>query len=473
MYRVLILPVLISIFLPWSSAGQTSRAQRPASGTAGQGNTPLLQHEDQPARKPEVMSTWVYAGKLIASDGRQNDELGYSVAISGNTIVVGAPYATVNSRYAQGAAYVFVKSPNGWVRRAKLTASDGAGNAFFGSAVSISGDTVVVGANGVNIKTDLHAGAAYVFVKPPSGWATMTQTAKLTAADEAAKAYLGSSIAIGGNTVAVGADGAAVGSSEFQGAVYVFTKPAKGWATTSKFAAKLTASDGARGDQLGYSVSMHGNTIVAGARSASVGSNVRQGAAYVFVGAENGWSSEKEAAKLTASDGAKDDHLGYSVATDGDTVVVGAPAASSPGTAYLFVKPGGGWSSTAAFTAKLTASDGTKGDQLGYSVSVNGDTVVGGARSAKVDANARQGAMYVFTKLKDGWTHQTQSFKLTAPGGGAEDGLGSAVGITGHTIVAGAVDARVGSKKYQGAAYVFSAGPPHKAGKTVAVSKQK
>ena len=215
------------------------------------------------------------------------------------------------------------------------------------------------------------------------------------------------------------------------------------------------------------------NTIVAGARSASVGSNVRQGAAYVFVGAENGWSSEKEAAKLTASDGAKDDHLGYSVATDGDTVVVGAPAASSPGTAYLFVKPGGGWSSTAAFTAKLTASDGTKGDQLGYSVSVNGDTVVGGARSAKVDANARQGAMYVFTKLKDGWTHQTQSFKLTAPGGGAEDGLGSAVGITGHTIVAGAVDARVGSKKYQGAAYVFSAGPPHKAGKTVAVSKQK
>ena len=400
--------------------------------------------------------TWRQVSKLVAADGRKNDEMGYSIAMSGNTIVVGAPYATINSHYAQGAAYVFVRSARGWVRKARLTASDGAINDFLGTSVSINGDTVAVGADGVNIKKDLHAGGAYMFVKPRTGWADMTQTAKLTASDEAAKAYLGSSIAISGDTVAIGADGAAVGANQFEGAVYVFVKPAKGWITTNRFKAKLTSSDGGRGDQLGYSLAMSGDTIAAGARSAAVGTNSRQGAVYIFSKSAQGWASGNEMAKLTASDGAKDDLFGYSVSIKNDTVVTGAPGAGGAGAVYLFVKPPNGWSKASAFTAKLTGPNGAKGDQLGYSVTCNASMVVAGARNATVGQNPRQGAVYVFSKQNDGWATATQDAKLVATDGGPRDGLGSALAMINDTLVAGAVDASLGAKAFTGAAYVFS-----------------
>ncbi len=103
-----------------------------------------------------------------------------------------------------------------------------------------------------------------------------------------------------------------------------------------------------------------------GADGDDVGANADQGSAYVFVKPGGGWVSATETAKLTASDGAASDHLGTSVAVSGDTVVVGRPstvARLGQGSAYVFVKPGGGWVS-ATETAKLTASDGAADDRL-------------------------------------------------------------------------------------------------------------
>lgn len=188
--------------------------------------------------------------------------------------------------------------------------------------LGISGNTVVAATPNATIGSNKYQGAVYVFVKPRSGWADMTQTAKLTASDGAYSDALGSSVAISGNTVIAGAPNVTVGSNQYQGAAYVFVKPASGWADTTQ-TAKLLASDGAFHDQFGQAVSISGNTAVIGALYASIGSHRYQGAAYVFVKPKQGWKNGTQTAKLTASDGMAYDALATSVAISGATVAAG------------------------------------------------------------------------------------------------------------------------------------------------------
>ena len=132
---------------------------------------------------------------------------GYSVAISGDTVVVGAPHTTVGDNAWQGAAYVFTEPASGWTnmtQTAKLTASDGKTCDYFGDSVAISGNTVAVGAYSATVGGDICRGAAYVFAEPASGWTNMTQTAKLTSSRGAVGNDFGGAIAISGNTVVVG-----------------------------------------------------------------------------------------------------------------------------------------------------------------------------------------------------------------------------------------------------------------------------
>jgi len=156
----------------------------------------------------------------------------------------------------------------------------------------------------------------------------VSQLAELTASDGSTGDDLAWSVSVNGNTIAVGAPNASIGSNSAQGAVYVFVKPAGGWTNMTQ-TAKLTASDGASGDQLGWSVSISGHTVVAGAPNAIVGGNQHQGAAYVFVEPTGGWVNMTQTAKLTASHGAEQDNLGFSVSVSGITVLAGAPFAGS------------------------------------------------------------------------------------------------------------------------------------------------
>jgi hypothetical protein len=269
--------------------------------------------------------------------------------------------------------------------------------------------------------------------------------------------YFGSSVSISGDTVAVGADGASVGSNAFAGAVYVFVKPAKGWAAASQPSAKLVASDGSRDDQLGYSVVFSSDTVIAGARSATVGANSRQGAAYLFVKPAGGWKNTAEVAKLTAADGVKEGQFGYAVSIHGEVVFVGAPGRDSPGAVYGFVKPATGWATTSAENAKLMATDGVRGDQLGYALSISGDTLLAGAPSSPASANAHQGAVYVFAEPTNGWSGKIgETVKLTSSSGKPEDRFGSSVYLNGDTWVAGAPYTTISSNKYQGVAYVIA-----------------
>jgi hypothetical protein len=384
--------------------------------------------------------------KLIESTETVNDQLAFSAAISGNTVVAGAPsFDNSFGGNGPGAAYVFVKPPSGWrnmTETASLSYRTGETVANFGSSVSIDGNTVVVGASDYNTGAP---GAVYVFVKPASGWANMTETAKLTASDGIANDYLGSSVSINGNTVV-----ASGGSG-----VYVFVKPTSGWADMTE-TAKLTASNG------GFnSVAISGNTVVAGAAVETIGLNPQQGAAYVFVKPASGWTNMSPTAKLIAGDGAANDSLGYSVAISGNTVVAGAYDATTSGTnqfqgaAYVFVEPASGWADMIE-TAKLTASDGAFGAMLGWSVDISGNTVMAGAPQA---GSQGQGAAYVFAKPPTGWANMNQNQELISLDGAHIDFLGSSVSVDGTTAVAGAPFATIGSNQLEGAAYVFSNSP--------------
>jgi hypothetical protein len=427
------------------------------------------------ARYPILVDPWVQVAKLTASDGAEEENLGYSISVSGNTVVVGAYHATIGGNAGQGTAYVFVEPAGGWAPtstfNAKLTASDGAPGDCFGWSVGISGNTVVVGAPSLPEfpGCSVLLGEAYVFVEPGAGWDPTTpqhEAAKLTSTDVAAGDEFGYSVGVGGtaaNTVVVGAPGGSLGSSISPGAAYVFVEPGAGWASENQ-TSKLTASNGMVNDALGSSVAINENasTVAAGAP----GVDSTQGAAYVFVepAGASGWASalsENQTAELTTTDLADTTSVfGSSVGISGSTVVVGASSANAGlGAAYVFVEPTStGWVTTSTWNAKLTASDGAGGPQLGSSVSISGNTIVAGAPGANIGSNEEQGAAYVFVEPAGGWASENETAKLIASDGAASDSLGISVGISGNTVVAGASAATIGSSNSQGAAYVFTPG---------------
>lgn len=320
-----------------SSDGDTVAVGSPETGL-NQGQGSVFVFEKPQGGWPLAMSA---TAELFASDGTRNTNFGASVSFSGNAILAGAPGTSISGNSNQGAAYIFVKPKNGWrtmTETAKLTASDGMAGDRFGTSVSLSGSTAVVGA----IYAPLSGpGKVYVFVKPPKGWIDATQVADLSSSDGAANDNFGSSVSISGNTILVGAPDATNGSGGAQGAAYVFVKPQNGWATGTE-TAKLTASDEATGDSFGTSVFLAGGVAAIGSPNAMVGSNAGQGAAYVFVKPSKGWNTTKVFAnKIVASDGAAEDNFGYSLASAGKTVVSGAPGAAvngktDDGAAYIF-----------------------------------------------------------------------------------------------------------------------------------------
>ena len=228
--------------------------------------------------------------------------------------------------------------------------------------------------------------------------------------------------------------------------------------------AELFTSDGAAGDELGDSVAVSGSTIAAGAPQHTVAGHAAQGAVYVFSKpASGGWKNATQTAELTASDGAADDELGYSVGFSGSTIVAGAPGVHAvtgqggKGAVYVFSTPASGvWKNTTQ-TAELTASDGATGDELGNSVAISGSTIAAGAPEHAVAGNGGQGAVYVFSAPASGvWKNTTQTAELTASDGAASDELGGSVAVSGSTIAAGAGGHTVADHDGQGAVYVYS-----------------
>lgn len=306
--------------------------------------------------------------------GDRGDELGYSVAVSGNTIVVGDSYDHENGLLSSGAAYVYRYDGGSW-KETKLSASDRAIRDQFGSSVAVSGDTIVVGALGDDDNV-YNSGAVYIYRYDGSAW----NETKLKSSDGAEDGWFGHSVAVSGDTVVVGAP-----FQHLAGAAYVYKYDGRDWKET-----KLSASDADGGNYFGYSVAVSGNTIVVGDPRADYDNGLSSGAVYIYRYDGRTWNETK----LNASDADDGAEFGYSVAISGDTVVVGSPSDDEhgplSGAAYVYRYESSSWDET-----KLTDSNGAKRDYFGHSVAISGNTIVVGIPSCD-EKGPNSGSVFVY-----------------------------------------------------------------------------
>ena len=384
--------------------------------------------------------------QLVAADGAAFDQFGSAVAISGDTAVVGAPYDIVSGKIHQGSVYVFIRSGDTWVQQAQLFASDGAAGDEFGWAVAIDGDTIVAGADADDVFANTDQGSAYVFTRSGTTW---TEQAHLFANDGSGtdRDFFGVAVAVKGDTAIVGAYLDDFLSHVNQGSAYVFVRSGTTWTLQQH----LLAGDGAAVDEFGSSVALDADTAVVGAWSKTIGSNVQQGSAYIFVRSGTNWTQQT---KLTSSDGLAQDFFGVSVGISGDTAIVGADlhdvaGKADQGAGYVFIRFGTIWTQQ----QELTASDGTAGDGFAHSVAISGDTAVAGAVMHDVAAAIDQGSAYVFARSGTTWTQQQQ---LAAADGAAGDQFGISVASNAGSLVIGAWTDDIASNSDQGSATVFT-----------------
>jgi hypothetical protein len=324
-----------------------------------------------------------------------------------------------------------------------LVASDGAANDMFGFVALAISGSTLV----VGVTGDdigANTDQGSVYVFERHGGSWVEQQ-KLTADDGAAGDGFGRYVAIHGDTLVVGAPGDDDGSNLNEGSVYVFERDRGLWSQGQK----LTASDGLAGDQFGLNVSISGDVIVVSTRFSDVAGNVDQGSAYIFSRGGGFWTEQQ---KLTASDGTAGDQFGFSNTIDGSTIVVGAPLTdisgiANQGAVYVFERHGSFWSEE----QKLIASDGAANDQFGFNALVSDGTIFVSSPMDDIGSNVNQGSTYVFEQQAGSWQEQQ---KLIASDGGANDQFGLPR-ASGSTVVIGGRLHDVGSNVDQGEAYVF------------------
>jgi hypothetical protein len=195
---------------------------------------------------------WTQQAKLLASDGTIMDYFGYSVSLSGNTACISAPIDDDNGD-ASGSAYIFTRTGSNWTQQAKLIAADGANGDNFGFRVFLAGNTALIGAQA----DDDVRGSAYVFTRANTTW---TQEAKLLASDGQSDDFFGYFVSLSDDTALIGAPGDS-DYGDSSGSAYVFTRTATTWTQQQK----LLPKDGYGWDYFGYACSVSGDTAIVSA----------------------------------------------------------------------------------------------------------------------------------------------------------------------------------------------------------------
>jgi len=335
-------------------------------------------------RPPGGLVEWIEAVRLHASDAEVGDNFGASVAIDRDTLVVGAS-GEGDPGYFSGAAYVLERNaggPEAWGEVRKLEASDAAQLDRFGVSVAISGDTIVVGAQ-FDEDAGPSSGSAYVFERDAGGPDNWGEVEKLVASDAIEGHHFGCCVAISGDTIVVGAYGDEH-FGFFSGAAYVYERNAGGPGNWGE-AKKLLAPDGVNFDQFGSALSIDGDEIAVGMFSDDDPFH-KSGSGYVFerdLGGSDSWGLRK---KIGASDAGERDWFGRAIAIRDGRVVSGALSANTAvlvsGSSYLFERDAGGASNWGE-AAKLVSSDAEEGDHFGVAVAVDHASIVIGADTAE------------------------------------------------------------------------------------------
>jgi hypothetical protein len=311
-------------------------------------------------------SGWKQQARLLAADAAPQASFGESVAIDGDTAVVGSPNTGILGGI--GSAYVFERTGTTWTQKAELSAqcaTCGGNGDFFGFSVAVSGTTAIVGAPGLGF----NQGGAFEFDRARSG--AWRQRGTLTGSDSQPGDSFGWSVALSADTALIGAPR---NSPVFPGAAYVFARSGARFAQQ----AELAGADNENGDLFGRSVALSRDTALVGAPGCCAFNGLGEfhGAADVFVRSGTTWTNQAE---LTASDGVggvAGDLFGSSVALRGNTAVVGAPSKNdTTGEAYSFLRSGASWSES----ARLLAADGARNDRFGGSVGIARGTALVGA----------------------------------------------------------------------------------------------
>ncbi len=318
--------------------------------------------------------SWTEVAKLKASDGAEGDEFGASVAVQGDTLLVGAPRHDALGQDS-GAAYVFQRSGDTWAQATKIVPRTIGASDLFGHAVSLSGDTAVVGAPQDDTRFS-NAGMAYVFQRTASGW---IEQARLYAADAGGGDYLGHSAAISGNHVVLGAPFYDTPEAPNRGSAYIFERVGSAWTQT----AQLEPLHSPRDSLVGFSVAIDGETALLGAFRSNIGHQFGEVHAFVKSGSE--WVYE---AGMQPADGADADRFGHAVALAGDVALIGAPTDDTHtyngGSAYIFERR-----STWTEVQELSADSIDRDDAFGWSVALSRGQAVVGARADDVYVGQR------------------------------------------------------------------------------------
>ena len=469
-----------------------------------------LEVEERSARYPitiDPTAQQAYLKPAAVGISQAGDWFGYSVAVSGNTVVVGAPQedssslgvnSTPNELAAgsAGAAYVFSQTGGVWSQEAYLKPAavgpGGQAGDHFGFSVAVSGDTVVVGAiaedsasTGVNstpVEGATDSGAAYVFVRSGGVWSQQAYLKPGAVGASQASDEFGWSVAISGDTLAVGAYNEASSTTGINtspnesapgaGAAYVFVRSGAVWNQQAYLKPAAVGTSQAN-DHFGASIAVSGDTVVVGAfqeDSSTTGINSTPnevaggaGAAYVFVRSGGAWSQQAYLKPAVVGPGGQAGHLfGTSVAVSGDTVAVGADhessstlginstpndGAGSSGAVYVFTRNAGVWSQQ-AYVKPSAIGTTQAGDGFGTSVALSGDTLVVGAigedsSTTGIDTTPNEsaalaGAAYVFTRSGGVWSQQAYLKPAAVGTSQAGDEFGWSVAVSEDTVVVGA-----------------------------------
>ena len=318
--------------------------------------------------------------------------LGTPIAISpdGNTIVVNGGF----SNYAYPVVLVYVKPAGGWVnmtQTAELYATGG-GVFSFGYSLATDGDYVLVGSLVCSGIGDFSSGEAYLYVKPAGGWIDMSQTAKLEETDPIGCDEYGYAVSIQGDTAVVGRTGAGMTPPVAPGGLYVFTKPVGGWATMGE-TAKLTGQPNSLPNGLGYSVALSGGTILA---PLTLTGSPRSGA-YIYTEPADGWVNATQTATLTNTNSGVTSIGSGIALDGSTAAVIAEYRGDTTSALTLYEEPSGGWQNASKPNVTVFPSDEAEDDYFGLrAVAMSGDIIVVAAEDATRDGNMAQGAAYIF-----------------------------------------------------------------------------